>query len=61
VTSSLFRTRAPFLVNHRWVWHTWTHDHGNSHAAILEKAAILGATAWDYGQADHGEVSRVSF
>ena len=57
----VWRTRAPFLINHKWQWVTWNHHHGNRHAAILEKAKELGATMWDFGQADHGEFGRVNF
>ena len=57
----VWRTRAPFMVDNKWQWVTWNHHHGNKHAAIVEKAQELGATAWDYGQADHGELGRVNF
>lgn len=56
-----WRTRAPFFVNHRWRWVTWTNDHGNKHAAIIEKAKELGATRWDFGQADHDMTDRVNY
>lgn len=56
-----FRTRAPFLIDNRWLWITWSNHHGNKHAAILEKATELSATAWDFGQADHYETSRAGF
>jgi hypothetical protein len=58
--SEPYKTKAPFLVNNRWVWVTWTNPHGNSHAAIIEKAKELNAQAWDFGQADHEMVSRSS-
>jgi hypothetical protein len=44
-----------------WTWHVWTHAHANKHAAIIEKARELRATAWDFGNADHGRVGEVSF
>jgi hypothetical protein len=44
-----------------WTWITWTHAHGNKHAAIIEKAEEIGAVRWDFGQADHGPVDRVNF
>jgi hypothetical protein len=55
-----WRTRAAFrlLGARNWQWHTWTHNHGNKHAAIHEKATELGAVAWDFGNADHAELSR---
>jgi hypothetical protein len=56
-----FRTRAPFHVNGRWIWRTWTNNHANKHAAIIEMGQSLGAVAWDYGQADHEEFSRAGF
>jgi hypothetical protein len=58
-----WKTRAAFSFNGgcTWVWHTWRHNHGNKHAAIIEKAAELGAKTWDYSQADHGEAGRVNF
>lgn len=59
--TTTWKTRAPFLIGGVWAWITWTHAHGNSHAAIIEKGRELGATAWDYGQADHAEASRASF
>jgi hypothetical protein len=61
VTLSLFRTRAPLLVNHRWVWHTWANREPSKHAAMIAKAAEIGATAWDYGQADHEFADRAGF
>lgn len=59
--SPMWRTRAPLFVAGRWNWHAWSHHHGNKHAAIIEKANALGATAWDFGQADHDLASRVNF
>jgi hypothetical protein len=58
-----WRTRAAFCLaaGRPWVWFTWTHPHGNKHAAIIEKATELQAVAWDFGQADHGQVDRVNF
>ena len=53
-----YRTRAAFLINNRWCWHTWTHSDGNKHAAIIDKSKELGATCHDFGNADHGELSR---
>lgn len=49
------------MVNHKWQWHTWTNYSGNSHKAIIEKAQELGATAWDFGQADHELADRAGF
>lgn len=45
---------APFLVKGKWVWPSWVDAKcgGNKHAAIIEKGKELGATAWDFGQAD---------
>ena len=50
-----YTTRAPFMRPgaRGWSWIKWTHGHANKHAAILEKAKEIGATAWDFGQADH--------
>lgn len=48
------KVNAPFLVNGKWIWPTWIQvsgEVGNSHAAIIDKAKELGATAWDFGQA----------
>jgi aryl-alcohol dehydrogenase-like predicted oxidoreductase len=59
--TNTFKTRAPFLVNGRWQWHTWPNHEANKHAAILDKARELGASAWDFGQADHDFADRVSF
>lgn len=58
-----FRCRAAFYINGAWSWLTWTTttSGGNKHAAILDKAAALGAAAWDYGNADFEEVSRANF
>jgi len=56
-----WRTKAPFFVSGKWTWHTWNHNHGSSHAAIIEKANELKADAWDFGQADHGMIGRVNF
>lgn len=58
-----WKTRAAFRMpaSRGWTWITWTHEHGNKHAAIIEKATAIGAIAWDFGQADHGQADRVSF
>jgi hypothetical protein len=58
-----WKTRAAFVYpgNPNWRWVTWTHHHGNRHAAIIEKAREIGATSWDFGQADHGLVGDVNF
>lgn len=58
-----WKTRAAFVLPNRsgWIWITWTHRHGNVHAAIIEKAKEIGAIRWDFGQADHGEIDRVNF
>lgn len=56
-----YRTRAAFLVGSKWQWHTWTHLHANKHAAIYEKAAVLGATAQCFGNADHSATRYASF
>lgn len=53
-----FRTRAAFLVLGAWQWVAWTHYEPNHHAAIIAKAAELSATGMDFGNADHGELSR---
>lgn len=53
-----FRTRAAFLVLGSWQWVTWTHAEPNKHAAIIDKGGELKATAWDFGNADHDELSR---
>lgn len=57
----MLKTRAAFQIKGRWKWVTWTHHHGNKHAAIIEKAKELGADRWDYGNADHGFVGDVNF
>lgn len=57
-TAIPYRTRAAFLINNRWCWHTWTHSEGNKHAAIIDKSKELGATCHDFGNADHDELSR---
>ena len=51
-----FKTYAPFLINHKWVWRRWTSAHGNKHEAILEKAQEFGAQRWDFGQAEHTRI-----
>jgi hypothetical protein len=56
-----WKTRAAFLKGGRWGWHVWTHTHANKHAALIEKAAELGAQGYDAGQADHAELSRANF
>jgi hypothetical protein len=58
-----YKTRAAFQMagGRGWTWITWTHAHGNKHAAIIEKAEEIGAVRWDFGQADHGPVDRVNF
>lgn len=63
VNANGWKTRAAFRMAGRagWTWITWTHAHGNKHAAIIEKAQEIGAVAWDFGQADHGEIGRVNF
>jgi hypothetical protein len=50
-----YRTRAAFMLPGRrnWQWVTWTHREPNKHAAIIAKANELGATSWDFGNADH--------
>jgi len=58
---AMWRTRAPFLIDGRWQWVSWTHASGSKHAAIVEKARELGASAWDFGQADHEQADRASF
>lgn len=50
------KTTAPFFIGDKWVWRTWTHEEGNTHKAILDKAAALNADAWDFGQATHDRV-----
>ena len=58
-----WRVRAAFSRNggRTWFWLTWTTDTANKHAAIIAKARELGATAWDYGNADHVETDRSPF
>ena len=58
-----WKTRAAFRMSAAagWSWFTWTHNHGNKHEAIIEKAQEIGAVSWDFGQADHGQVGRVNF
>jgi hypothetical protein len=46
------QTHAPFLVGGSWTWLTWSHDL-DLHAAIVAKAAELGAASWDASQASH--------
>jgi len=54
-----FTCRAAFVVSGRWTWVKWTGmGDGNKHAFILGKAAELGATGWDFGQADYFEADR---
>lgn len=50
-----FTTSAAFLLPGRsaWLWVKWTHSTSGRCAAILDKAAKLGAVGWDFGQADH--------
>ncbi len=50
-----FKTRAAFMLPGRrnWSWVTWEHREPNKHAAIIEKAREIGATRWDFGNADH--------
>lgn len=63
MTARSFRTRAAFSMNGgvTWTWHVWTHAHANKHSAIVEKARELDASAWDFGNADHGPVGEVGF
>ncbi len=62
MNSTSFRTRAAFHIGTSgWQWVTWTHRHGSKHAAIVEKAKEIGASAWDMGNADHAESSRAGF
>jgi hypothetical protein len=49
----MVKTNAAFVVNGKWTWVKWTHREPNKHAAIIGKAKELGATGWDFGQADH--------
>ena len=49
----LMKTKAAFSFKGSWRWVTWTHHHGNKHAAIIEKKAELGADGCDFGTADH--------
>jgi hypothetical protein len=56
-----FKTRAAFQIGGRWKWVTWVHEEPNKHAAIIEKAKELGASRWDYGNADHAFVSEANF
>lgn len=56
-----FRTKAPFYLKDRWVWLKWSNDEPSKHAAILRKAAEIGALSWDFGQSDHEERSRAWF
>jgi hypothetical protein len=52
-TKYSLKVTAPFLVGGRWVWLTcFDIGGGNKHAAIINHAAVVGATAWDFGQAD---------
>jgi hypothetical protein len=54
----VYVTHAPFEIGGRWKWHTWRHHEPEKHAAMIAKGKALGADAWDYGQADHDELSR---
>jgi hypothetical protein len=58
-----YRVRAAFVVAGRWRWITWTDTtcEGNKHAAIINKANELGATGWDFGNADFAEFDRAGF
>lgn len=56
-----FRIRAPFHINGAWKWLTWTTEDANKHSAMIAKAREIGATSWDYGQADHELTSRAGF
>jgi hypothetical protein len=49
----LFHSRTPFRIKNVWVWKAWMNEHANKHAAIISKADELGASHWDFGQADH--------
>lgn len=51
-----FRTKAPFFFNNKWNWINWTSNEPNKIAAIAAKAQEVGATSYDFGQADHNEV-----
>lgn len=54
----MYRTNAAFYVLGKWVWVKWDHKEANKHKAILDKASEVNAESWDFGQADHAEVSR---
>jgi hypothetical protein len=56
MNSLTFRVTAPFQINNKWEWKTWTTTMANKILAIDTKGRELGATRWDYGQADHAEV-----
>lgn len=60
-TAIPYRTRAAFLINNHWAWHTWTHAEPNKHAAIIDKSKELGATCHDFGNADHEEEDRWNY
>jgi hypothetical protein len=61
MSETKWKTRAAFIINSKWQWHTWTHTHGSKHTAIVEKARELGAQGYDSGQADHGIFGNVNF
>lgn len=54
-TDPRYKTRAAFMLPGRrgWSWITWEHRDPSKHAAIIKKARELGATSWDFGNADH--------
>lgn len=60
-TAISYRTRAAFLVSGSWVWKTWNHHEPNKHAAILNKAAEIGAGGYETSQADHAEEDRWNY
>jgi hypothetical protein len=51
--------RSAFLVAGRWTWVRFSFAGGNKHAAIIAKANELGATAWDFGNAEVSDVHRI--
>jgi hypothetical protein len=55
---TIFRTRAAFLFPTGWRWVAWNHPEPSHQKAIIDKGYQLGATGWDFGNADHGMADR---
>lgn len=58
MTKTTYRVHAPFMVNGSWRWDTFDTTEANTHAAIINHAAEIGAKAWDTSQASEMDVTR---